>query len=188
MSSSPRKSIYQPRCIDLAADGAFRGILIGVAWSASFRQSSGFNLWSLHQISVENGDKRPRKHRGHSTVARKPKQPSFLATVDSMIHFAENKTQSARSLSGRMWSSTPSSVRYVSSNTAAFSLFIGVFNGTMCASERIRNKTDWVNPFFAGFSAAAMFGLRNPSPVKMVTTCLACGAFTGGMYALASKD
>ena len=44
--------------------------------------------------------------------------------------------------------------------------------------KRLRGgRQDWKNAFFAGFASAAMFGLRNPNPLKMVSTCALTGAF-----------
>ena len=190
-----RKSIYQPRCLDLAADGAFRGIILGVAWSASFRQFSTNPITAMHSISTREDRATPQptastppKNKIRSTANIKVNaaaaRPTFFSTVDGMLQFADNKTQRVRSSVGKAWSFTPPTLRHVAGNTAAFSVFIGVFNGTLCASERLRKRTDWVNPFFAGFSASLVFGLRNPSIVRCMSTCLATGAFTAGFHVL----
>ena len=71
----------------------------------------------------------------------------------------------------------PASVRSLGRNCAAFGLFLGVFNGAQCSAERLRGRESWKNAFFAGFASAAMFGLRNPNPLKMVSTCALTGAF-----------
>ena len=194
---SSRKSIYQPRCLDLAADGAFRGIILGVAWSASFRQFSTNPITAMHSISTRDRAIHPPtkptasttpKHKIRSTanikVNANAARPTFFSTVDGILQFADNNTQRVRSSVGKAWSVTPPTLRHVAGNTAAFSLFIGVFNGTLCASERLRKRTDWVNPFFAGFSASLVFGLRNPSIVRCMSTCLATGAFTAGFHVL----
>ena len=72
----------------------------------------------------------------------------------------------------------PTPVRALCRNCAAFGVFLGVFNGAQCSVERLRGgRQDWKNAFFAGFASAAMFGLRNPNPLKMVSTCALTGAF-----------
>ena len=194
-------SIYKPRCVDIAADGAFRGILVGCVWSISFRPGTGINLWALHQSrqqkkeemkdnksyvkNTTKGNSSPYLRTTTTTTANStPSTPSLLSTIDNAMHAADRTGRSALSLLTRTWSYAPPTARYVASNTAAFSIFIAVFNGTMCSSERIRKKSDWCNAFFAGCSAASVFGLRNPNPVSMVSVVLATGAFTGGLYAL----
>ena len=184
-----RRSIYQPKCSDIAADGAYRGILVGCAWSASFRQGTGINLWALHNIGNEN----PYTKTPTATVLRQPKKgkpppPSIVSTLDTILHTAERTTLNARTIANKALSFTPTTIKYVGSNVAAWSLFFGVFNGTMCASERLRKKSDWVNAFFAGCSAASVFGLRNPNPKNMIVTCLFTGCFTGGMSMLRPKQ
>lgn len=188
-------NIYQPRCIDVAADGAFRGILFGFAWSLSFRPKSGVDLWALHSVfggSTTSGNSSGAKKqnaRHHQKIRKQgpsprpskpPPAPSMTYALDSMLQSVERRTDGVRSLLQRLHAATPPSVRYFGSNAAVFSLFIGFYNGTQCATERFRKKKDWVNSFAAGFSATAAIGLRNPNPFYMVATCVGMGALTGG--------
>jgi len=198
--SSSRSAIYKPSCMDIAADGAFRGILLGSAWSASFRPSIGIDLWSLHVPSSTNKEKivERKKHTTKtnqtktwiqstsrkSTIATKASAPSFSSAIDGMVQTAEHKTIGIRSVLNNILSTTPKSIRYLGSNVAAFSLFISVFSGTMCESERIRKKTDWVNPFLGGCVTSGVFGLRNPNPLHMLAISFGTGVFCGGIYAL----
>ena len=197
-------NIYQPRCIDVAADGAYRGILFGFAWSISFRPKSGVDLWALHSVfggsKTSDNSKRnekvrhavPKIHpyksvqqgpslRGPSKLpSPPPSPPSMISALDGILQSVERRTVGARSVLQRIHAATPPTVRYFGSNTAVFTLFIGVYNGTQCATERFRKKKDWINSFVAGFSGTAAIGLRNPNPFYMVATCIGMGALTGG--------
>ena len=178
---------YTTPCSSLAADGVFRGLMVGIAWSAAF--GPHMNLWALHgahnassgtnkmasatsainerAVISDNDWRRRRRHPAPPLPTSKFNVNDGSATLRSLLRRSWCRANT-------MMPVTISLVR----NCSAFAVFLGVFNGAQCTCERVRGgRRDWKNAFAAGFTSAAIFGLRNPHPMKMVATSILTGAF-----------
>ena len=175
------ESAYTTPCSSLAADGMFRGIMVGIAWSAAFGPK--MNLWALHNGAMGGGGNRYDAGASDQNTEwqrrrLQRKRAGALrggAAITSQGYMPQ--LSGARTLAVKAWAAVPSPAQSLLRNCSAFGVFLGVFNGAQCSIERVRGKKDWKNAFFAGFASAAMFGLRNPNPLKMMSTCALTGAF-----------
>lgn len=68
-------------------------------------------------------------------------------------------------------------------NMFGFASFLGIFGGVSCSLERIRGKSDLLNPFLGGFSAGlALLPGELRTPRAIVTSAALCGVASMGFH------
>lgn len=68
-------------------------------------------------------------------------------------------------------------------NMLGFAAFLGIFGGVSCSLEKLRGRTDLLNPFVGGFTAGlAILPGELRSPRLVLTTALLCGAASMGFH------
>ena len=155
---------YRPACVDIAADGVYRGFIVGFAWSIAFHNSS-FSLWKLGQ-NVETADssvairnalvfRTKTQHPAATFPARKAQLSSLRILCHRRGSLVPPAPLSSASpgvyTSGYDWllfvvseglASCTNGFRFTLS-VFGFGLFL-VFNAAHCSMERIRGgRRDW---------------------------------------------
>ncbi|RLN14353.1 hypothetical protein BBJ28_00007400 [Nothophytophthora sp. Chile5] len=74
-------------------------------------------------------------------------------------------------------------VRLSARNMLGFASFLGIFGGVSCSLEKLRGKTDLLNPFMGGFIAGmAVLPAELRKPRALVSAALLCGSASMALH------